>query len=195
MSDMSAGIEYDPVTPRPTRRLPLRLIALTAALLLAGFGGWMLHGWFDGRQPGSVVIGNASDFPPGSVTEVVLDEGHFDPVGLESPAAENPGPRGFGSTRLFVVSEPESGLSAVSLMSPWMGCRVGVVTRTMAIDFGHEVPTDFEKGFLDPCHGSLFSLHGQHLGGPGTRGLVSFPVKYLPNGTVIVDLTAAHIAG
>lgn len=193
MSDSS--IEYDSVAPKPTRRPPFRLIALTVTVLLAGFGGWTLHGWFDRSQPGSVVIGNASDFRPGSVTEVVLDEGHFDPVGLESPAAENPGPRGFASTHLFVVSEPERGLSAVSLMSPWMGCQIGVVTRTMAIDFGHKVPIGFEKGFLDPCHGSLFSLDGQHLAGPGTRGLVSFPVKYLLDGTVIVDLTAAHIAG
>lgn len=195
MGDSSAGIEYDSATPRSTRRPPFRLIALTLTLLLAVFGGWILHGWFDRPQPGSVAIGNASDFRPGSVTEVSLDEGHFDPVGLESPAAENPGPRGFASTRLFVVSQPESGLSAVSLMSPWLGCQIGVVTRAMAIEFGHEVPTEFEKGFLDPCHGSLFSLDGQHLAGPGTRGLVSFPVKYLPDGTVIVDLTAAHIAG
>jgi len=154
----------------------------------------MLHGLVDGSDPEAVAIGSAADFPPGSVTEVVLDVGHFDPVGLESPAAERPGAREFTSTRLFVVNDSVGGLSAVSLMSPWMGCRVRLVTRTMATEFGHAVPAGFEKGFLDPCHGGLFSLDGRHLAGPGQRGLVTFPVKYLSGGTVIVDLTAVQIA-
>jgi Rieske Fe-S protein len=96
---------------------------------------------------------------------------------------------------LFVVNDSEVGLSAVSLRSPWMGCRIGVVTRAMAIEFGHEVPTGFEKGFLDPCHGGLFSLDGQHLAGPGHRSLITFHVKYLPDGTVVVDLTAVRVGG
>ena len=59
-----------------------------------------------------------------------------------------------------------------------------------AIEFlGHAVPAGFERGFLDPCHGGLFSLDGQHLAGPGQRGLDRFPLRYLPDGTVAADLT------
>lgn len=73
--------------------------------------------------------------------------------------------------------------------SPWLGCRIGVVTRLKALEFGHEPPAGFERGFLDPCHGGLFYLDGHHLEGPGHRGLISFSVGYLPDGSVVVDLT------
>jgi hypothetical protein len=195
VGESNAAIEYDPVAPtKRRRRLPLLLLVVAAALLLGGIGGWVLRGWVAALSPEAVVIGQASEFPPGSVIEVALDVGHFDPVGFESPEAEPSGGREFGSTRLFVVNDSEVGLSAVSLRSPWMGCRVGVVTRAMAIEFGHQVPTGFEKGFLDPCHGGLFSLDGQHLAGPGHRGLNSFPVGYLPDGSVVVDLTGLKLS-
>ncbi len=192
--DSTAAIEYDSVATTSRRRLPVWLLVVTVALLLGGIGGWVLRGWVDTRSPEAVLIGQASDFPPGSVTEVALDMGHFDPFGLESPAAEVPGGREFSPTWLFVVSDAEGGLMALSLRSSWMGCRVGVVTRAEAIEFGHEVPAGFDRGFLDPCHSGLFSLDGQHLAGPGHRGLIRFPIGYLPNGLVIVDLTRPELA-
>jgi len=38
----------------------------------------------------------------------------------------------------------------------------------------------------------VFGLDGRHVGGPGTRGLDRFVVRYLSNGTVVVDLTQLH---
>jgi hypothetical protein len=139
------------------------------------------------------VIGQASEFPPGSVTEVVLDVGHFDPFGLEN-LDELPSGREFSETRLFVVGDSEGRLVALSQRSPWMGCRVGVVTRAKAIEFGYVLPAGVERSFLDGCHGSLFSLDGLHLAGPGLRGLNRFPVGYLPDGSVVVDLTGLELS-
>ncbi len=144
-------------------------------------------------EPEAVVIGQASEFPPGSVTEVVLDVGYFDPFGLEN-LDELPSGREFSETRLFVVSDSEGSLVALSQRSPWMGCRVGVVTRAEAIEFSYVLPTGVERSFLDRCHGSLFSLDGQHLAGPGNRGLNRFPLGYLPNGSVVVDLTGLELS-
>jgi Rieske Fe-S protein len=61
-------------------------------------------------------------------------------------------------------------------------------------DFGGTVPAGFSHGFRDPCHGGLFSLDGQHLDGPGERGLYRFPVAYLLDGSVVVDLTRMSVA-
>lgn len=195
MAEPGTGIEYDPVASTARRqRFPGGLLVVMVAVLVGGIGGWILHGWIDARNPQAVVIGQASEFPPGSVTEVALDMGHFDPVGLESSEAEVPGGREYSKSLLFVVNDSEGGLVALSLRSPWMGCRVVVVTRAMAIEFGHEVPAGFDRGFLDPCHSGLFSLEGQHLAGPGHRGLLRFPVGYLPDGSVVVDLTRAQPA-
>ena len=194
MDESSAAIEYDSVAPGAWwRRLPVGLLVVTMAVLLGGVGGWVLRGWVDAPSPGVVVIGQASEFPLGSVIEVVLDADHFHPFGLESPLTEFPTGRKYSDTRLFVVSDSE-GRVVLSQRSPWMGCRVVVVTRAKATEFGHEAPAGFDRGFLDPCHGGLWSLAGQHLAGPGHRGLTRFPVGYLPDGSVIVDLTGAQLA-
>jgi Rieske Fe-S protein len=148
-----------------------------------------LRGSIDQFRPTVVPLGLATEFPPGSVTERVLDIGYFDPVGVENASPEVPPGRAVLTTRLFVVNVPDAGLLALVERSPWLGCRVVEVTRAQAIEFGHRVPAGFERGFLDPCHGGLFSLDGQHLAGPGQRGLDRFPVRYLPDGTVAADLT------
>lgn len=196
MDESSAAIEYDPVAPKAwRRRLPIGPLVVTMAVLLGGVGGWVLRGWLEARSPEAVVIGQASEFPPGSVIEVVLDADHFDPFGLESPLAQLPTGRKYSDTRLFVVSDAEGRVVALSQRSPWMGCRVVVVTRGKATELGHEVPAGFDSGFLDPCHSGLWSLAGQHLAGPGLRGLTRFPVSYLPDGSVVVDLTGAQLVG
>jgi hypothetical protein len=195
MAESTAAIEYDPVAPTAKRRrLIFGLLVVTVAVLLGGVGSWVLRGWLDARSPDAVVIGHASEFPPGSVTELVLDLGHFDPFGLEGPLAEFPAGRRFSETPLFVVSDSEGRLVALSQRSPWMGCRVVAVTRDAAIGFGHELPSGFDTGLVDPCHGGLFSLDGQHLAGQGHRNLGRFPVSYLPDGSVVVDLTGLQPA-
>ena len=187
----TSAIEYEPVSPEKRRSAAAALVVI--GLILGGIGGWLLRDFID-SPPQAVVIGQASEFSPGSVTEVVLDAGHFDPYPLESPTAEASAGSELSETRLFVVSDPRGGLVALSQRSPWLGCRMTVVTRAAALDFGHAVQSAFESGFLDPCHGGLYSLDGEHLAGPGDRALNRFSVGYLPNGSVVVDLTDVQVA-
>ncbi len=195
MTESTAAIEYDPMAPTPERRrFRGGLLVVMVAVLVGGVGGWALRGWVESRKPEAVVIGQASEFSPGSVTEVALGVGHFDPFGLEN-MDELPSGREFSETRLFVVGDSEGRLMAFSQRSPWMGCRVGLVTRAKALEFGYVLPAGVERSFLDGCHGSLFSLDGLHLAGPGHRGLNRFPVGYLPDGSVVVDLTRIQQAG
>lgn len=181
------GNEPDVQDSHDRRRLVIGLL-IVAVAVASGSLGWFLHGSIDQSSTTAVPLGLATEFPPGSVTERVLDIGYFDPV-VENASAEVPPGRAVLTTRLFVVNDPDAGLLALVARSPWLGCRVVEVTRAQAIEFGHRVPAGFERGFLDPCHGGLFSLDGQHLAGPGQRGLDRFPVRYLPDGTVAADLT------
>lgn len=168
-----------------------RVIAVLAALVLvaaAGAAGWLLRGGVD-EDPTAVPVGHVSDFPSGSVKERVLDVGHYDSVGVEGPLEDATAGGEVASTRLFIVNHPESGFLAVLQRSPWLGCRVVEVTAGEASDFGGTLPAGFERGFRDPCHGGLFSLDGQRLAGPGERDLDQFPIRYLPDGTLVVDVT------
>jgi hypothetical protein len=184
----STGNEPDVEDSHDRRRLVIGLL-IVAVAVASGSLGWLLRGSNDQFSPTAAPLGLATEFPPGSVTARVLDIGYFDPVGVENASPEAPPGRAVPTTRLFVVNDPEIGLLALLERSPWLGCRVVEVTRAQAIEFGHRVPAVFEGGFLDPCHGGLFSLDGQHLAGPGQRGLDRFPLRYLPDGTVAADLT------
>jgi Rieske Fe-S protein len=164
-------------------------VLIVAVAVASGSLGWLFRGSIDQFSPTAAPLGLATEFPPGSVTERVLGIGYFDPVGVENASPEVPPGRAVPTTRLFVVNDPDAGLLALVERSPWLGCRVVEVTRAQAVEFGHRVPAGFDRGFLDPCHGGLFSLDGQHLAGPGQRGLDRFPLRYLPDGTVAADLT------
>lgn len=162
------------------------------ALVLGGVAlGWWLRGSTGTAGPTAVPLGDASDFAVGTIVERNLDAGFYDPVGVEIPGPDEEGrPGPIAPARLFVVSHPEHGLLALAQRSPFRGCRMVVATAADARGYGHTPPGDFVLGFLDPCHGGLFALDGTHLAGPGSRSLDRFPVGYLPDGTVTVDLTA-----
>lgn len=167
---------------------------LIAAAMASGGLGWALWASLNQVDPTAVPLGAAAAFPPGSVTERVLEVGYFDPVGVESPSSESPPLQEVRQTRLFVVSLPGAGLQALLQRSPFRGCRVTQITQADAAGIVGEVPPDFGGGFYDPCHGGLFSLDGRHLAGPGQRNLDTFPIQYRPDGTVVVDLTELHTA-
>jgi hypothetical protein len=76
-----------------------------------------------------------------------------------------------------------AGRGVVSVWYPRQGHRIRA-----------RLPAGFDKRLLDPCHGSLFSLDGLHLTGPGHRGLNRFPVGYLPDGSVVPDLTGIELS-
>jgi hypothetical protein len=75
-------------------------------------------------EPTAVPVGKAADFTTGSVTEVTLDTGHYDPFGVEGPGDDAASDANRATTRLFIVNDPEHGLLALSDRSPWLGCRV-----------------------------------------------------------------------
>lgn len=45
------------------------------------------------------------------------------------------------------------------------------------------------KNFIEPCKGAVYSLAGEYLAGPGTPGLLAYPVQYA-NGQIVINLTA-----
>lgn len=161
----------------------LAILLMAAA---AGFG-WWLRG---GGDTGAVPVGDASDFALGAPVEVQVGAPYFDPVGLEGNGAESAqGPGERESALLFIVNHPDRGLLALSQRGPFLGCRVQVAAEADARQYGHEPPEGFVLGFIDVCHGGLCDLDGTHLAGPGSRNLDRFPVSYLPDGTVTVDLS------
>lgn len=139
-------------------------------------------------DPSAWPIGTVSDYPIGTPVEVVLDHAHVDPFPLDAEAAIGV-PRTLPETRVWVVNHGGTRPSVFSQRSPWLGCRLVTADATAARSYGHVVPSDFELGLLDPCHGGLYSLDGRHLAGPGTSGLRHFPVKVDPDGVLMVDLT------
>jgi Rieske Fe-S protein len=122
--------------------------------------------------------------------EVVIDHAYFDRYLPEAGGATDVDrPRSVSEARVWVVIRGGTDPVVFSQFSPWLGCRVMVATAADAIGFGHTPPDEFEVGFLDPCHGGLFSIDGEHLAGPGAAGLRRFPVRIDADGTLLVDLT------
>ena len=173
-----------------------RLVVLGLVLAILAIG--VTAGWLARDQwridPTLVPVGDVSEFSVGSVTERVLDVGYFDLLGFEGSTSTQLNTPGRTRTVLFVVHDPTAGILALSPRSPFRGCRVVEVTRSQAEEFGHDMSPAFQKGFIDPCHGGLFGYDGTHLAGPGERGLDRFPVRYLADGTVAVDLTNLQAA-
>jgi Rieske Fe-S protein len=187
------GSEDEAPSGQPTvaeiRRRWSRFVLAFVILAVGVFGGWVARDRLS-VDPTLVAVGNVSEFPVGSVTERSLDIGYFDLLPFEgstppsSAAART-------STGLF-VNDPDEGILALSQRSPFLGCRVHPATAAQAEELGYDFPPGFAGGFLDPCHGGIFGLNGAHLAGPGVRGLDRFPVRYLADGTVAIDLTRLH---
>lgn len=167
------------------RRVSLFLVVVAVALTAVAVGAWR-PGRERGPDPAALPLGDAGSFPSGSVTERVvvvegIDASELGDTMASGEAAER--------IRLLIVNDPESGLVALSGLSPFRGCRVVEISAAEAGGFGHTRTRGLERGFLDPCHGGLFALDGTHLGGPGERGLVRFSVRRAPDGSLAVDLT------
>jgi Rieske Fe-S protein len=143
----------------------------------------------DDHQPNAWPIGNIVEYPADTPVEVVIDHAYFDRFLPEAEATEVDLRGSISEARVWVVNRVGTEPVAFSQMSPWLGCRVVAVTAADAVSFPYAPPDDFEVGFLDPCHGGLFSIDGEHLAGPGTEGLRRFPVRIDADGTLLVDLT------
>ena len=73
--------------------------------------------------------------------------------------------------RLFVLNRAD-GFAAVSAVCPHLGCTVRHVDG---------------EGFVCPCHGSRFDLHGQVLHGPAPRPLAWYGLSLSRRGDLVVD--------
>jgi cytochrome b6-f complex iron-sulfur subunit len=79
----------------------------------------------------------------------------------------------------FYVTQYQGGLRALYQKCPHLGCRVPFC--------------DSAQQFQCPCHGSIYNIIGDYLGGPTPRGLDRFPIR-IQDGRVLVD-TSNLIAG
>jgi cytochrome b6-f complex iron-sulfur subunit len=75
----------------------------------------------------------------------------------------------------FYVSQHAGGLRALYQKCPHLGCKVPFC----------ESSTRFEC----PCHGSIYNLIGEYLGGPAPRGMDRFAI-HIRNGRVLVDTSS-----
>ena len=71
---------------------------------------------------------------------------------------------------VFIFHRPE-GFVAISAVCTHLGCIVNPSAR----------------GFVCPCHGSVFDPDGRVLGGPAPRPLPWFEISVAPDGQLLVD--------
>ncbi len=141
-------------------------------------------------DPAAVPLGPAADFPPQSVRSVEVTAALTDDAPLDGRSELVATVRAMERIPLFVVNQPPEPPLALLDRSPFLGCRVAQVTAEEAREYGHpDLDEGFRRGFLDPCHGSVYGLDGRLVAGPGERGLDRFPVTQQPDGTLTVDLT------
>ncbi|MBF0542116.1 MAG: ubiquinol-cytochrome c reductase iron-sulfur subunit [Nitrospirae bacterium] len=83
------------------------------------------------------------------------------------------------SDRNVMVSRDAEGIYAISLVCTHLGCIVA--------------PS--ESGYKCPCHGSVYDVLGNVLGGPAPKGLNWFEVSLSPTGKLLVDASKTVKAG
>jgi nitrite reductase/ring-hydroxylating ferredoxin subunit len=176
---------------RHRRRLTFRvalLIPIAAALL-----------FLRAREPNPpVLVGREADFPPGSMTYLVLSTTFYDPmprfnsrllsisIGESSPGeilaylqsllTQQPAmPIGRVSpVRIFLVRDPNSGFLALYPRDTHSTCPIAWVESLYR--------------FVDPCHGATYSRLGAYISGPAPRDLDRFAVIVSDDGEVMVNV-------
>lgn len=140
----------------------------------------------------TAVVGDISDFPPGSVTAVPFSvsinadlAGNATGVTLAPVDAERRMSRTDRSL-VFVVHQPGDRLLALWARDPHKGCAVSAIPL---MDRPIEMPLEPGAVFVNPCHGEQYALDGSWLRGPAERGLDRFGITTLPDGDVVIDAT------
>lgn len=77
----------------------------------------------------------------------------------------------------FYVSSYQDTLYALYQKCPHLGCRVPFC--------------DSSERFECPCHGSIFNIKGEYIGGPAPRGMDRFPIR-IDGDAVLVDTGAVQ---
>lgn len=132
-----------------------------------------------------VEIGHIEEFPPGTVHAIEL------PVPFEPPpfviehldlppGAATPTPGPLMTLPLFVVHDAEASFLVFYRNSPFRGCAVAWV--------------EANHRFENPCHGDKYTITGDWIEGPSTRGLDRFSVLMQDDGRILID-TSTLIPG
>ena len=171
------------------------LVAGVAGLVLGGslvLAGGALLG--DGaHQPLDAVPVADSYDALDRVAEITITERFFVPVPLDGDSEAGVGT--VEDAPVFLV-RTDVGAVVVLSRSSFLGCRVVLALGEEAERMTTwEAPDPTAFVFVDPCHGGVYSLEGEHLAGPGESGLVVFPTAFTAEGGVTVDLTRPFVAG
>jgi cytochrome b6-f complex iron-sulfur subunit len=75
----------------------------------------------------------------------------------------------------FYVTQHHGGLRALYQKCPHLGCKVPFCQSS--------------SRFECPCHGSVYNIIGEYIGGPAPRGMDRFPIR-IKNGRVMVDTSS-----
>lgn len=177
-------IEARPSDNRLARRIATALVLV--AILAIGFSLLRPAPEID---PTAYPAGRTSDLQPRGPQLVEITYPFDDPTVLEGN--EPPTTVGTVASAVAWISLIDDEPVALLSRSPWLGCRLVVATAADAADFGYAVDADF-TGFLDPCHGGLYSATGEHLDGPGSADLTRIPAR-VAGGSILLDLEAATV--
>ena len=161
------------------------------AVAVAGLGGWLVGrassepGASDARVRTGVSI---TDLVAEPVRHVEVDRGHVDALTLVGGGSERVSSN--STTPLWLILRDGQPLALLD-RSPFRGCRLVYEEDVTATPRGFTQriasPTD---GFVDPCHGAVFSTAGAFVDGPvEMRGLDRFAAGIAPDGEIVVDVS------
>lgn len=130
------------------------------SLLLIGAAVLIMFLWQPDDRPR---LGHLSDLAVGEVTlhQVTL------------PATGSNGQSTATTIWVYAVRPSTAEVLALSQRDPLNGCQV--VWQPQA---GY---------FIDPCHGSTYTLSGEYVRGPSARGLDRFPVQIRRRGEIVIS--------
>jgi nitrite reductase/ring-hydroxylating ferredoxin subunit len=155
--------------PSPPRRLRPSRVAVALALLIAAAGAVLaLTLWFSWPEQGpasSLIVAQAEDFAPGSVTTFLEEESHL-------------------------VRLPDGEFLALSMLDPHdkMLVAQGLAPSPCLVPWRPDFEFQGRQGwFRNPCHGETYDLTGRCFAGPCPRGLDRLTV------TVTDGQVAVHV--
>ncbi len=133
-----------------------------------------------GQKDARVEVGQADDFPVGSVTFFELDTSFEDPdppaIASGTPGVvTQPAAMHISPVPIYLVHDPSAGFLALYNRDPHLGCRVNWV--------------EDRQRFENPCHGEQYTRTGEYFSGPSPRGLDRFEVEVTADGDVVVDVS------
>ncbi|MEQ1749271.1 MAG: Rieske (2Fe-2S) protein [Prosthecobacter sp.] len=80
-----------------------------------------------------------------------------------------------GQTKILIIRESETDFIALDPTCPHAGCQVNpysINTNTIFCE----------------CHSSIFSIHGQRIGGPAVTDLLSYATQFEGNSTLYIEI-------